>query len=788
MLPTGDPLGTIVTMLATPFGRLDGLAIDTAGAGGWLPTGSPPDSTSEGVIDGLPGSVSFPRRKVVVDGPPWGKIVGQRSPDTAIAVAVEDGINHGPHLGLAWPPTGAGRRQEGLQNSPLLACQITGVWLRVQTLSTFETPFWNRLLAKRGVNMVRLGGALESHAKNAKLTDADPGTIDQAWRLVAAMKKEGIYTTISPYWSDELKRVPASWGIEGWPQDQSPVGLLFFNPRLQEGYKAWLKAWLTPPNPHTGIPLAKDPALAIIQIQNEDSLLFWTEQSIKGKQLELLGKQFGDWTKAKYGTLQAALNHWDGGGLPEDDPVRGVLGIHIVWQFTQPRAGGFKKRLDDQLQFFAETMYRFNAEIARYLREDLGCKQLINAGNWKTVDSIRLNDVERWSYTANEVLAVNGYYSPVHLGPDPGWRINKGDRFENASVLFNPRVLPLSLKQVVGFPMIVTETHWVPPLGYQSEAPFLAAAYQSLTGVDAVYWNGTSETEWSNRDRAEWDSASRAKWSIATPMMLGQFPAAALLFRRADLTSGHPAVVEHRSLEQLWGRVPPIIAEDPSYDPNRDLGDTARRLQLAGGVDPLAFLVGPVQVVYGSDPAKTTVADLSRYIDREKKVVRSDTGQLAWDYGRGLCTLDAPRAQGVTGFLRPVGSIKLGDVTIRSENQYATVLVVSLDGTPLARSGRVLVQVGTQARPTGWADHAVTFTVDGGRGTINGREIDDTGTMPWIIAATRVTIEVRNASLTSATLLDINGNARHGLPLRRAAGTIELELPKDAFYVVLGAR
>ena len=147
MLPTGDPLGTVVTMLATPFGRLDGLAIDTAGAGGWLPTGSPPDSPSEGVIDGLPGSVSFPRRKVVVDGPPWGKIVGQRSPDTAIAVAVEDGINHGPHLGLAWPPTGAGRRQEGLQDSPLLACQITGVWLRVHTLSTFETPLLEQTLS-----------------------------------------------------------------------------------------------------------------------------------------------------------------------------------------------------------------------------------------------------------------------------------------------------------------------------------------------------------------------------------------------------------------------------------------------------------------------------------------------------------------------------------------------------------------------------------------------------------------------------------------------------------------
>ncbi len=89
---------------------------------------------------------SFPRREEVVDGPPWGEIVGQGSPDTAIAVAVEDGINHGPHVGFAWPPTGPGRRQEGLQDRPLLVCQITGVWLRVHTLSTFRHPLLEQTL------------------------------------------------------------------------------------------------------------------------------------------------------------------------------------------------------------------------------------------------------------------------------------------------------------------------------------------------------------------------------------------------------------------------------------------------------------------------------------------------------------------------------------------------------------------------------------------------------------------------------------------------------------------
>ena len=197
MLPTGDPLGTVVTMLATPFGRLDGLAIDTAGAGGWRPTGSPPDSPSEGVIDGLPGSVSFPRRKVVVDGPPWGKIVGQRSPDTAIAVAVEDGINHGSHLGLAWPPTGAGRRQEGLQDSPLLACQITGVWLRVHTLSTFETPLLEQTLT---FFMPTAGGPRPGHLEVHEGGDS--------WRASSSAGSPSMIVGI---------RTGTEWAAEGQP-------------------------------------------------------------------------------------------------------------------------------------------------------------------------------------------------------------------------------------------------------------------------------------------------------------------------------------------------------------------------------------------------------------------------------------------------------------------------------------------------------------------------------------------------------------------------------------------
>jgi len=648
-----------------------------------------------------------------------------------------------------------------------------------------ESAHHARFLAKRGVNMVRWYRPFYSQAKNARITDIDPKSIDATWKFVTAMKKEEIYVTLCPYWCGDTRPGPSWRGLEGWPEKETPWGLLFFNPSLQQGYKAWLKALLARPNPYTGIPLANEPAVAVIQLQNEDSLLFYTAQNIKGKQAELLGRQFGDWLKTKYGTLDDAVRAWDNVTVKEDRPAQGIVGLLLVWEWTQPRQGGRKKRLDDQLQFYAETLYRFNREIERYLHEELGCQQLVNANNWKSVDAVKVDDAERWSYTANEVMAVNRYYDPIHLGPNRGWRIDPGDTFEDASVLLRPRELPLNLKQAAGHPMMITESHWVPPLSYQSEGPFLVAAYQSLNGVDVLDWSATSEPEWSNQDRAEWDAASRAKWQIATPMVLGQFPAAALLFRKGYLKQGQPVVEEHRSLRQIWEQVPPIIAEDPSYDPNRDLGDSARRSGQHGNVDPLAFLVGPVKVNYDSDPAKTKVADLGNFIDHDRKVVRGNTGQVSLDYGRGLCTIDAPQAQGACGFLKNIGLVELSSVSLRSENHYASVLIVSMDGEILSKSKRVLVQVGTRARPTDWVEREATFTAGDDKHTVIGKRIVSTGRMPWAVEDTSITLEVKNPGLTRATSLDLNGNARGSLKVADSGGALKLNLPPDAMYVIL---
>ena len=55
-----------------------------------------------------------------------------------------------------------------------------------------------RFLAKRGMNVVRLHGAIQPKQDGAKLTDVDEKELDEIYRLVTAMKNAGIYTIRRP--------------------------------------------------------------------------------------------------------------------------------------------------------------------------------------------------------------------------------------------------------------------------------------------------------------------------------------------------------------------------------------------------------------------------------------------------------------------------------------------------------------------------------------------------------------------------------------------------------------
>ena len=77
-------------------------------------------------------------------------------------------------------------------------------------------------------------------------------------------------------------KIQKSWGVTD-PGTTCPEGLLFFEPTMQKGFKAWFKALYTTKNPYTGLTLGEDPAVAIIEMQNEDSLLWWGFSQHQGR-------------------------------------------------------------------------------------------------------------------------------------------------------------------------------------------------------------------------------------------------------------------------------------------------------------------------------------------------------------------------------------------------------------------------------------------------------------------------------------------------------------------------
>jgi hypothetical protein len=133
--------------------------------------------------------------------------------------------------------------------------------------------------------------------------------------------------------------------------------------------------------------------------------------------------------------------------------------------------------------------------------------------------------------------------------------------------------------------------------------------------------------------------------------------------------------------------------------------------------------------------------------------------------------------------LSGAGDIKLSDAMIRSSNRHATVLLVSLDDKPLHESAKVLVQVGTVMRPTGWTTEEAA--VREGKQTIRGKKVVNTGKMPWRVADAEVTVELRNKGLTKAVRLDANGYNVQEIASKTESGAIVVKLPADCLYAVL---
>jgi len=650
---------------------------------------------------------------------------------------------------------------------------------------------YGRFLAKMGVNMIRFHGQMFSTSND--VSEPNRQEADNIWRIVAAMKQSGIYTTISPFWPAHLQDIPTSWNLGDYVGDIDPWGLLYFDQDFRDAYKSWITYLYTETNPHTGVALKDDPAVGLIQILNEDGVFFWTINNVQPSLAGVMQRQFYDWTLEKYGSEAEVFNAWEQTSQEGDAPEEERLGIISIWFATDDPnvphpTSGFTKRLNDQMQFFAETQRAVYQELYDHYR-DIGCQQLINASNWKTAEEGRLLDLERWTALPTEVIAANRYYSPGHFGPNSGWRIERLHHYQGESALYYPHKLPINVKQVMGKPFLITESAWNLPHKYQAEGPFLIAAYQSLTGVDGYYWFSPSAINY--EDDPYWPYFGEIngeepmyRWTISTPGQIGMFPANALTYRLGYIQQGQAVVREERSFESLVSRELPLVTEGSGFDPNRD---TYSPDELSGDTElsPLTYLAGPVKVNYEGDPDSQVVHnELDNLVNLADKRLASVTGELTWDYQQGICLLDAPKAQGICGF--PGEQVyDLSDITIETENDYVVVNVVAMDDEPLTSASKILVQIGTVYQPTGWEETPTSFSPNEGAAPVEGFRIESLGSMPWKAANTAVKITLHDIIVNKAWQLDAAGYAEAEIPVENSEQGSVISLPETAMYIVL---
>ncbi|MBN2584904.1 MAG: hypothetical protein JXL80_17705, partial [Planctomycetes bacterium] len=283
-------------------------------------------------------------------------------------------------------------------------------------------------LARFGVNAVRCHGPVFDASGDPAKVDAR--RLDNIFYLVAALKKQGIYTTVSfyfPLWFD----IKANYGIDGYQQagDKKPFALLYFNDRMQEIHRSWLRGLLSTRNPYTGRTLACETAVASVEIINEDSVFFWTftKKSVPEPQWRQLESLFGKWLVNRYGSLDKALAAWGKARLPEDSPQQGRIGVYEAWHMTSAGAdqGGSDKRrrVSDQVRFLTELQRDYYAKTVAFIKKDLGYGGLVSCSNWQVTDPARLDALERYTYTAGDIIDRHGYFGGEHKGDGASYSV-----------------------------------------------------------------------------------------------------------------------------------------------------------------------------------------------------------------------------------------------------------------------------------------------------------------------------------------------------------------------------
>ncbi len=179
-------------------------------------------------------------------------------------------------------------------------------------------------LHKFGVNIVRLhhtdASWVNPNLFDPKFPDTqhfNKETLDRLDYFVAALKRNGVYSNVNLHISRTFTAADGVMDADKLPFAAKQAN--YFDSRLIELQKLHAKKLLDRMNPYTKMKYTDDPAVAVVEITNENTIFnYWggTVDALPESYRKELNGQWNRWLKKHYATTDALKRAWTAGDKP----------------------------------------------------------------------------------------------------------------------------------------------------------------------------------------------------------------------------------------------------------------------------------------------------------------------------------------------------------------------------------------------------------------------------------------------------------------------------------------
>lgn len=598
----------------------------------------------------------------------------------------------------------------------------------VQIPSKAQSPVWARVLARYGINVVRLT-FLDFEAPRGLIAPGradsrvlDPGKLDDFDAWVAALKSQGIYVDLNLLVGRHFKAGDGVADVAhvGWAK-----ALAYFDPTLIALQKEFAREMLSHRNPYTGHSYADEPAVAIIELVNENSLWdawyydrlhppaewpadvnFRPTPQFYSEELDQL---FQEYVRAHLNATEIARLKTEAGVEPGAPLPRMVK---AQWAAASPL------RMETESAFIIQTEQSFFREMRRYLRDELGVKSLLLGSS----DYLQEHSNYGMLLANTELDLTDGHVYWEH----PNW-----EGAVNTPMVNDPlasTVARLSRAATSLRPYTVTEFNNPWPNDWDCEGLPIAAAYASFQD-----WSALVVYSFEPKVSPAYKGSVGDAFDISHhPVKLPQMMAGALMYLRGDVASAHSTVIRTYSRRQVEESIRLPSYEAPYYTPGFPLQLALEHRMRIGSFD------GP---------------PTSPFAEPRANPIRSDTGQLAWyttPFETGLVTVDAPLSQALVGFVR-ANAVATTNLAATVRNNFCALTLSSLDNQPIPRAATLLLTAGSRVENSGfrWNADRTNFAPDGA------------GVAPSLIEVVTGTMQLRGLEgATQVALQPLDGAGR----------------------------